>query len=576
MKKLILLTLLIIFIPKQLLAQTSFSFNYPICPPNSSGCRDAQDFGKSNSSFGGKYHLGEDWNKGAGEDDANESVHSIASGEVRYSKDSGQAWGRVVIIQHKLPDNSYIYSMYGHLNSKDAIIEGSFVNIGDIIGTIRPGVNKPFKMSAHLHFEIRTDSNPDKLKPGLGYSVKPKPSGWVDPSEFIDSHRQIISPPAAVTSSISQKSHNLATISWTKNNSQHFLSYKIYKLISKTDENPVLLSDIKDEQILEYTDNNLKQDTEYFYKVDVCNIANQCAPSNIVSTKTEKDSNYIGKVVYSSKIGNFFQIHLMGGIKENIKQLRQSKSNDYNSKWSPDGKRILFDSTDLETNTRQVFVMDADGSNQKKVTSLRYFANQADWFSDGSKIVFRGNGLDGIGIYTQNLDGTDLKMVTPKDVPDSPFSLNSYNPAVLEDGQAIIFEATYRYGALRGKGGLFAISVDGKVLIQLLDSLDSSPDVSSSGEIVFSSNKEESNNLFWSIYYSNNKLKNIYKVTLGAPSTAEDPSFSNDGKKIVYSYKNNAKTSEDFELVVVDKESGEKTTLTDNNVDDIDADIFIE
>ena len=551
----------------------SEGFDYPIGAPNHIGYYNALDFGKPNKKFNGKFHLGEDWNGNVGGDkDLGYPVSSIANGEIVYANSNEYVWGGVLIIKHNLPNGEIIYSFYGHLINMNKM--SGFVDKREALGGMGKGQTNQYP--AHLHFEIRTDSNPDKLKPGLGYSVVKKPAGWVDPSEFIDSHRQLISPPKAVTLSITSKTDNSTSLSWTKNESPYFYSYKLFRLLSVDDLAPVLVTELAGEATTEFNDHNLKQNTEYFYRVDVCNIADQCTSSEIISTKTDIDPNYIGRIVYSSKIGNNFQIYLMDGAKDNIKRLRMSNSNDYNSKWSPDGKKILFDSIDIKTGNRQVFTMDKDGSNQQQITSLKYSAEQADWFPDGSKIVFKGSSAEGQGIYTQNIDGADLKMITPQDIPNSPTSLNSYNPTVSPDGQSILFEAIHKYGTQSGKGGLFIIGVDGANLTQLTNNFDSNPDMAPSGEIVFLSNRDGGSNLFWSVYYLQDNLDALYKVAGGAPSTTQDPSWSNDSSKIIYSAKSDARTQEDFELVVATRGAEERTVLTDNNVDDIDADIWID
>jgi len=64
-------------------------------------------------------------------------------------------WGNLIVIEHRLPDGSYLTSVYGHLASRRLVSVGDVVTAGQVIGTVgRPGVeNGGYK--AHLHFAVR-------------------------------------------------------------------------------------------------------------------------------------------------------------------------------------------------------------------------------------------------------------------------------------------------------------------------------------------------------------------------------------------------------------------------------------
>src|SRR5919108_4880564 len=62
----------------------------------------------------------------------------------------------------------------------------------------------------------------------------------------------------------------------------------------------------------------------------------------------------------------------------------------------------------------QVFVMNADGSDQRRLTEL-FSAKRGDFSADGQKLAFDGRGretLDDFDIFVMNADGSDVRQLT--------------------------------------------------------------------------------------------------------------------------------------------------------------------
>ena len=79
------------------------------------------------------------------------------------------------------------------------------------------------------------------------------------------------------------------------------------------------------------------------------------------------------------------------------------------TRWSPNGTRILFqsDRDNPETGNQDIYVMNADGTGQTRLTTDAADDCNAVWSPDGSKIVFQSlrNGTY-YQIYVMNADGT--------------------------------------------------------------------------------------------------------------------------------------------------------------------------
>ena len=83
---------------------------------------------------------------------------------------------------------------------------------------------------------------------------------------------------------------------------------------------------------------------------------------------------------------------------------------DIDPTWSPDGSMISFASS--RAGARQLFVMNADGTDIRQVTDLNNMGGRNTWSPDGTKLAFYRGPQGDHDIYIINIDGTGLVKLT--------------------------------------------------------------------------------------------------------------------------------------------------------------------
>lgn len=120
----------------------------------------------------------------------------------------------------------------------------------------------------------------------------------------------------------------------------------------------------------------------------------------------------------------FKQIAVVNADGSGKAQLTNNPANSWsvNPVWSPDGKRILYGHL---TTTSDLYVMDADGANQRLVVAN---ANDGSWSPDATRILFNEIG---VGVRTADLEGSGRVTLTKVGL------YASWSP----DGTRILFES---------------------------------------------------------------------------------------------------------------------------------------
>lgn len=76
------------------------------------------------------------------------------------------------------------------------------------------------------------------------------------------------------------------------------------------------------------------------------------------------------------------------------------------------GSRIAYSSDLNDPAGSELYVMNPDGSGQRKLTETNGNSNGPSWSPDGSKIAYHSNQQGGTDIYVMNSDGSDVTRLT--------------------------------------------------------------------------------------------------------------------------------------------------------------------
>ena len=132
----------------------------------------------------------------------------------------------------------------------------------------------------------------------------------------------------------------------------------------------------------------------------------------------------------------------------------------WGSAWSPDGRRIAFGSVVGGVGNRrdgEIFVVNVDGSGPLNLTRNPAMDHSATWSPDGRMLAFVSyrEGLRNVALYVMNADGSEQRKVTSLSISDSSFS---WSP----DGRRIAFVSKRD-----GNDEVYVVNVDGSGLRNL-------------------------------------------------------------------------------------------------------------
>jgi len=213
--------------------------------------------------------------------------------------------------------------------------------------------------------------------------------------------------------------------------------------------------------------------------------------------------------------------------------------------WSPDGRRIVFQSERDNTDANgEICIIDADGSNLTRLTHYDGKDRAPSWSPDGMRIVFQTDRDGNDEICAMAVDGSGVVNLTEHAAYDG-------EPSWSPDGSRIAFNS-HRDGDWE----IYAMDADGSGPVNLSahPGFDYKPSWSPEGSrIAFYSYRED--NL--DIYTMDANGSNVARLT-DHPADDLQPSWSPDGRRIAF-----VSTRDGYlELYAMDADGGSPVRLT--------------
>jgi Tol biopolymer transport system component len=114
-------------------------------------------------------------------------------------------------------------------------------------------------------------------------------------------------------------------------------------------------------------------------------------------------------------VGRNHEIYVMNADGSGSRRLTHNRAYDGEPAWSPDGRKIAFQSTKTIGGNKEIYVMNADGSGKRNLTRNPAMDGRPSWSPDGRRIAFVSDRDGRLDAHVMNADGSGQRSLTSQE-----------------------------------------------------------------------------------------------------------------------------------------------------------------
>jgi Tol biopolymer transport system component len=265
-----------------------------------------------------------------------------------------------------------------------------------------------------------------------------------------------------------------------------------------------------------------------------------------------------GKIAFASDRDGFdMDIYVMNADGSSVVPLTSNDAFDGEPAWSPDGTKLVFQST--RDSQWELYVMNADGSGQTRLTNNLAIDGEPVWSPDGTKIAYHTDRDGNFEVYVMNADGSGQTRLTNNPANDA-------EPAWSPDGTKLAFVSNRDPGQ---SGEIYTMNADGtaQTRLTIITASDHGPAWSPDGtKIAFYSGRDGADD----VYVMNVDGSGQTRLT-NDPAFDRRPVWSPDGTKIAFESNRDGNPegapggTPPFDIHVMNADGSAQTNLTNTS-----------